>query len=92
MSPVGKVARFNYDEFGMLLPEKNKRESIELGDEIRRRIEEMQISADPEDKVTVSIGVGENPLDGTNAKEIVAKAYANLEKAKQRGKNQVVGE
>jgi diguanylate cyclase (GGDEF)-like protein len=92
MSPVGKVARFDFDEFGMLLPEKNKRESLDVGEEIRKRVEDMRLSADPNDKVTVSIGVGENPIDGTNAKQIVEKAYKNLELAKSRGKNRVIGE
>ncbi|MBD3426190.1 MAG: diguanylate cyclase [Candidatus Omnitrophica bacterium] len=92
MSPVGKGARFDYDEFGVLLPEKNKRESIAVAEDIRERIENMEISADPYDKITVSIGVGENPIDGTNAKEIIAKAYHNLERAKEEGHNRVVGE
>jgi diguanylate cyclase (GGDEF)-like protein len=92
MSPVGKVARFDFDEFGMLMPEKNKRESLEMGEEIRKKIEAMHISGDPDDKVTVSIGVGENPIDGANAKAIVEKAYKNMQLAKSRGKNQVVGE
>lgn len=92
MSPVGKGARFDYDEFGILLPEKNKRESIQVAEDIRKRIESMEISADPYDRVTVSIGVGENPIDGTNAKEIIAKAYHNLERAKETGRNKVVGE
>ncbi|MFQ5952256.1 MAG: diguanylate cyclase domain-containing protein [Candidatus Omnitrophota bacterium] len=92
MSPVGKVARFDFGEFGMLLPEKNKRESLEIAEEIRKKIESMHISGDPKDRITVSIGVGENPIDGTNAKEIGAKAYNNMKLAKQRGKNRVVGE
>ncbi len=92
MSPVGKVARFEYDEFAMLLPEKNKRETIEVGEDIRKRIEAMELSSDPYDKITVSIGVGENPIDGTNAKEIIARAYYNMEKAKSLGANRVVGE
>jgi diguanylate cyclase len=90
--PVGKVARFDYDEFGILLPERNKRESIEIAEDIRRRVSSMDISADPADGITVSIGVGENPIDGTNAKEIIAKAYRNMQRAKESGKNRVVGE
>ncbi len=92
MSPVGKGARFDYDEFGVLLPEKNKRESIEIAEEIRKRVESLEISADPYDRITVSIGVGENPIDGTNAKEIIAKAYHNVERAKEEGRNRVKGE
>jgi diguanylate cyclase (GGDEF)-like protein len=92
MSPVGKGARFDYDEFGVLLPEKNKRESIEIAEEIRKRVESLEISADPYDRITVSIGVGENPIDGTNSKEIIAKAYHNIERAKEEGRNRVKGE
>ena len=91
-SPVGKVARFDYDEFAMLLPEKNKRESIEIAESVCSRIFAMEISGDPNDRVGVSIGVGENPIDGVNAKEIIAKAYHNMEKAKTHGKNRVVGQ
>ena len=92
ISPVGKVGRFEYDEFGMLIPEKNKRESIELAEEIRQQIENMKISADAADKVTVSIGVGENPIDGTNAEEIARKAYQNMLRAQQEGGNKVLGD
>lgn len=91
-SPIGKVARFDYDEFGILLPEKNKRESIEMAQNIRKHIEAMEMSPDPADRITVSVGVGENPIDGTNAREIIAKAYHNMEKAKVQGKNQVIGD
>ncbi|MGD2279132.1 MAG: diguanylate cyclase [Candidatus Omnitrophota bacterium] len=92
MSPVGKVARFDSGEFGMLLPEKNKRESLEMAEQIRKKVESIHISKDPKDKVTVSIGVGENPIDGTNAREIIKKAYDNMALAKERGRNQVAGE
>ncbi|MGB2879033.1 MAG: diguanylate cyclase [Candidatus Omnitrophota bacterium] len=92
MSPVGKVARFDFDEFGMLLPEKNKRESLEMAEDIRKKIENIQLSRTAGDRVTVSIGVGENPIDGTNAREIVEKAYNNMKLAQQRGKNRVAGE
>ena len=91
-APIGKVARFDYDEFGMLLPEKNKRESIDIAQDIRKHIEAMEISSDPADRITASVGVGENPIDGTNAREIIAKAYLNMEKAKAQGKNQVIGD
>jgi diguanylate cyclase (GGDEF)-like protein len=92
MTPVGKVARFEANEFGMLLPEKNKRESLETAEDVRKKIEEMQITNDPKDTITVSIGVGENPIDGTNAQQIITKAYSNMKLAKERGKNRVAGD
>ncbi len=90
--PVGKVARAEEAEFGILSPEKNKRESLEMAEEIRRRVEEMQLSGEAGDRITVSIGVSENPIDGVNAKEIMARAREYVEKAKAAGKNKVVGE
>ena len=91
MPPVGKAARFDNDEFGVLLPELNKRESMDIAEDIRKKIESLEISSDPGDKVTVSIGVGENPIDGSSAKEIIAKARYYTEKAVEEGRNRVVG-
>lgn len=52
----------------------------------------MNVSPDETDKITVSIGVGENPLDGGNAKDVIAKAREYVRRAKEQGKNRVVGE
>jgi len=92
VSPVAKAARFGYSQFGVILPEKNKRESIMIAEGIRRQIEIMQISDNPEDRITISAGVGENPLDGAKAKEIIDKAAQNMNKAIEQGKNKVVGD
>lgn len=87
--PVGKVARNERDEFALLLPEKNKRESMEMAEEIRKRIGEINV---PGEKVTVSIGVGENPIDGSDAKEVLFSTREYLEKAKRAGTNKIAGE
>ena len=92
VSPVGKIARAEGAEFGILTPENNKRESLAMAEDIRKKIEEMRLSAEAEDRVTVSIGVSENPIDGVNAKEIMARAREYVEKAKTEGKNKVIGE
>ena len=89
--PIGKVARFGEQEFGMLLPEMNKRESLEVGENIRKRIEELALPADSS-IVTVSVGVGENPIDGSTATEVIRGAREYIKKAKEQGKNKVVGE
>lgn len=89
--PIGKVARFGEKEFGMLLPEMNKRESLEVGENIRKRIEELAMEA-PGGVVTASVGVGENPIDGSTATEVIRGAREYIKKAKEQGKNAVVGE
>ncbi len=91
IAPVVKAARFGFSEFGIILPEKNKRESIEIAERIRAQIETMQISDDPGDRVTMSAGIGENPLDGVRGEDIIAKAVQNLSEAVEQGKNRVVG-
>ena len=88
---VGKIARISFAEFGILLPEKNKKESLELAEEIRRKIEVVDVSLEIREHVTASIGVGENPIDGSTVKEIVSSARKYLVRAKAR-KNCVVGE
>lgn len=90
--PVGKVARFGPNEFAMLLPEMNKRESIDLAESIRLKIESLEMPEVENIKITVSIGVGENPIDGSNGEEIISKAKENVRKAKLEGMNRVVGE
>lgn len=90
--PIGKVAKSDDNEFGVLLPETNKREGFELGEDIRKKVEVMEISSDANDRITVSIGIGENPIDGANAEEIMARARQYAKKAAEQGKNKVVGE
>ncbi|MBU1083748.1 MAG: sensor domain-containing diguanylate cyclase [Candidatus Omnitrophota bacterium] len=87
--PVGTLARTSSDEFGMLLPERNKREALETAEDIRKRVEQMDISGT---RITVSLGVGENPIDGSDVKEVVFSAKRYLDKAKKSGKNRVNGE
>lgn len=91
MPPVGKVSKSGSDEFGILLPELNKREAIEIAKDVQKKIEEMKISSQAEDKITASIGVGENPIDGASAKEVIEKAREYLKIAKDKGKNRVEG-
>jgi len=89
VSPVGKVARISGDEFAMLLPEKNKKESILIADDVRKRVESAPLLKDSKIKVTISAGVGENPIDGATGDEIYKKALENLKQAKALGKNKI---
>ncbi|MFH1996148.1 MAG: diguanylate cyclase [Candidatus Omnitrophota bacterium] len=88
--PVGKAARIGGEGFALLLPEKNKREATRIADELRREVEEAGFSNDASVKLTISGGIGENPLDGATADEIYGKAADALEKAMAGGKNRIV--
>jgi diguanylate cyclase (GGDEF)-like protein len=87
--PAGKVGMFGPFEFGLILPEVNKRGSFKIGKEIRGRIEEHPGGGLD---ITASIGLGENPIDGASGEEILAKSREFVQKAKQSGGNTVVCE
>ena len=89
-TPVGKAARISGNEFGMLLPEKNKREAAHIAEDVRKQIEAANFSREGSLKITVSGGVSENPIDGSTQKELFEKAMELLVSAKSMGKNRVV--
>ena len=89
-TPVGKAARISGNEFGMLLPEKNKREAAYIAESVRKQIEAANFSREGSLKITVSGGVSENPIDGSTQEELFKKATELLGNAKSMGKNRVV--
>ena len=90
VTDIDRVARVGDDEFAMLLPEKNKRQALDIAASVRKKIEYSSLEeTDPRKKVTVSAGISENPLDGVEAKELIDKAEALLKLAKFNGKNRV---
>ncbi|OGW74595.1 MAG: hypothetical protein A2Z72_03695 [Omnitrophica bacterium RBG_13_46_9] len=89
--PLGRAGRFNEDTFAVILPETNKKGALEIADNIRKKIEILELSSAGSDRVTVSGGVSENPLDGSSPEEILKAAEEALNKARQGGKNKVEG-
>lgn len=91
VTDIDRVARFGDNEFAILLPEKNKRQAIEIAENIRKKIE-FTFSEEPDlnKRLTMSGGLSENPLDGINAEEIMKKAKDCLSLAKSKGKNIIV--
>lgn len=89
-TPVGKAARISGNEFGMLLPEKNKREAAYIAEDVRKQIEAANFSRENTLKITVSGGVSENPIDGSTPEDLFRKAMELLKSAKSLGKNRVM--
>lgn len=86
-----KVGRLRDDKFAIILPEKNKRQAAHIAEEIRKKIEGWAgKTGDSDRRLTVSIGVSENPLDGSTADELMEKADRFVRSAKSLGKNRVV--
>ena len=91
VSDIDRVARIEDNEFAIVLPEQNKRKAKELAEEIRKKIEfTFSEEQDALRKLTLSGGIGENPLDGIKAEELINKAREALKLAKTQGKNRIV--
>lgn len=91
LSEIDRVARTGDNEFAIVLPERNKRQAQLIAEDIRGIIESnFSKEQDINKRLTASGGVSENPLDGINAEQLIAKAKILLDIAKQQGKNRIV--
>ncbi|MFH1281757.1 MAG: diguanylate cyclase [Candidatus Omnitrophota bacterium] len=91
ITEVDRASRSDDDEFALILPEKNKRQAQEVAEKICKKVQ-LAFCADLDSSkyLTISAGVSENPLDGVQVEQLVAKAKELLKKAKESGKNRVV--
>jgi diguanylate cyclase (GGDEF)-like protein len=90
VSQIDRVARIGDDEFGVLIPEKNKRQALALAETIRKKLEfGFSEELDAQKRITASAGVSENPLDGVTQEELVSEAKKLVGLAKSKGKNRV---
>lgn len=85
------VARYGGEEFALILPDTDDGHAARLAEEIRRKIEDLELPDLPPDaRITVSIGVAtEIPSGGRAPEELVRRADASLYIAKHEGRNLV---
>ena len=88
---MGRAGRVDRDTFALILPETNKKGALEIAEMLRRRIENLKLSSEEDDRLTASGGVSENPLDGACLDDIIKSAEGALTKAKRKGKNKIIG-
>ncbi|MEN3047017.1 MAG: GGDEF domain-containing protein [Candidatus Hydrothermales bacterium] len=89
----GIPARYGGEEFIVILPKKDKFESLTFGDQVRKIIEKTKFPKEekqPGGKITISGGVAVFPDDADNVKDLIEKADKALYKAKESGKNRVL--
>ena len=84
-SEIDKIARYGDCDFAIVLPEKNKKQSIALAEEIRERINKSFSQREERKDLAISGAVSENPIDGSNPKDLIVKAENLLKSAKQEG-------
>ena len=83
------AARYGGEEFTVVLPETPLDGALEVAERIRVRMAE-EVFGTKGSRVTLSIGLGEFPVDGTTPEAVIAGADGALYRAKERGRNCVV--
>ncbi len=87
---IDKAARFSDRQFALILPEKNKRQCLEIAEDIRKKVEFVfSEEKDVRHRLTITGAVTENPIDGVSAQELITKAQDILEKSMPQGQNRI---
>jgi len=86
-------ARTGGEEFAVIMPETDFQKAMQLAERLRVLIEELRFSVKDEvdQSITVSIGVASFPEHGGTALELYHAVDRALYKAKQAGRNRVIG-
>ena len=90
---VDTVARYGGEEFVLLLPETDKDGAFVIAERLRKMIEETSFPFErnlPNKNLTISVGLATTPTDCRPA-NLLKKADAALYRAKQQGRNCVIG-
>jgi diguanylate cyclase (GGDEF)-like protein len=86
------LGRIGGDEFGVLLVNTNSNVTDKIAEKIRRKIECLEMNADEETPVyiTVSVGAAKYRFGSDTVEELIARADQALYQAKEQGRNRVV--
>ena len=85
------VSRYGGEEFAVILPHTNKKDSYVIAERIRRGVAEYRPAVEGmKEWPTISLGVAEFPADASNIDDLVNKADRAMYLAKRMGKNRVV--
>jgi diguanylate cyclase (GGDEF)-like protein len=83
--------RFGGEEFVVIADGVNADDAVSLGERIRRRVAGATANAEPEARLTVSIGIATCSRDGTDYETLFEVADKRLYQAKAAGRNLVIG-
>lgn len=82
------AGRFGGEEFLVLMPETDIRESLAVAERLREAVQALQFEID-ELSITISGGLSAAPKDGTDESTLLKKADMALYNAKNNGRNQI---
>lgn len=92
VSPLDRAARVGKNEFALILPDKNKKKSIEIAEKIQKQIDSLRRSGQEGAENPIfetAAGISENPMDGASAEELLQKARDRVSSAKSKGPQQI---
>ncbi len=93
LRPLDHVYRYGGEEFAVLLPNANQKEALLIAERLRRLIEREDIEGEkesqPNNQLTISIGVATFPTDADKEGRLIEAADSALYKAKQADRNKV---
>jgi len=81
-SEIDRVARYSDHGYAIVLPEKNKKQSIVLAEDIGKKVNEFFSLTSESKMLTISGAISENPIDGSTSKDLIEKAEKLLESAR----------
>jgi len=88
-----KLYRYGGEEFVVLLPETTEVQAAEVAEKLRRKVTEKKFEgaekSQPNNIISVSIGVSSYPKNGSSSGEIIHAADSAMYEAKGSGKNMV---
>lgn len=91
---VDTLARYGGEEFMLILPQVPKSEALEVGEKLRRAVEETAFEGggtQPLGKVTISIGASSLHVDSSTLEGLVDCADSALYASKRGGRNRTTG-
>ncbi len=92
---IDLAARYGGEEFAIILPNTNGENAKIVAEKLRRLVEMYKFpfqESQPNDTITISVGVSSHPSSGRTFEELVSCADKRLYMAKANGKNVVMAE
>ncbi len=75
---MDRVGRIETNEFGMVLPEKNKRQVQEFASKVQTKIQDVFVAEELARRPGIGLSIAENPIDGADASALFERTKMSL--------------